>query len=55
MTTYKSGEYRMVLVNDDGHIMIFESIQLSVKQAREVFKTLRFYGVEVMSIDLIQE
>lgn len=55
MTTYKSGEYRMVLVNDDGHAIIFERIKLSSIQAREVFKTLYFYGVQVLSIDLIQD
>lgn len=45
----------MVLRDDTGHVISFESIQLSAKQARDVFKTLRFYGVEVMSIDIIQE
>jgi len=49
-TIYLAGSYKLVLEDNEGKTFTFLDIKLSSKQAREVFKSKMFAGVQIREL-----
>jgi hypothetical protein len=48
MKKYQAGHYHVELINNDGPRFILYDLVLTAKQAREMFTSLKFGGLDVL-------
>ena len=51
--TYIAGTYEMTIEDSGGTRFIFGYLKLSAMQARKIMVSMQFYGVRVVSINLL--